>query len=84
MKGCEEINHEKIAKEAILKVASEDIAKNRRQLEAKAFEDSICGVLSRQRLHFLLRFSMCLSNPLEVKSVINPKYIINIISCYCK
>lgn len=41
MKNCQEKNHEKIAKEAELKVTSEDIAKNRRQIEARAFERAV-------------------------------------------
>jgi len=41
MKRCEEINHAKIAKETELKVTSEDIAKNRRIFEARAFERAV-------------------------------------------
>jgi hypothetical protein len=41
MKSCEEKNHEVIAKEALMKVTSEDIAKNRRIFEARAFERAV-------------------------------------------
>jgi hypothetical protein len=41
MKSCEEKNHEKIAKEAMMKVTSEDIAKNRRIFETRAFERAV-------------------------------------------
>ncbi len=41
MKNCEEKNHESIAKEAMMKVTSEDIAKNRKLFETRALERAV-------------------------------------------
>jgi hypothetical protein len=66
-KSCEEKNHEKIAKEAMMKVTSEDIANNRRMFEARAFERTLRYMQQGGKVPVLNVFRSLLKTPEAVQ-----------------